>query len=229
MRRTGPYQPGRAELSHVKDESFYPWEGGNQSPKKSLSQPSKKGVTEITYKLHIDGAILPWFSNPSLPHRHSGTSQCSHDGTKVLPCEQESSFWPCLSFLPHSSPLRSFYRCRTFWNLHQISTHRFSGSGTSHIWSVTTKKVWKNASTTSLTLRPAASVPSWNPNWYCASPLWRVNRLTTKGSNPALQSTGCFGTMKCMCYNWQRLASEKKDTERVTHSFNGEINEEWWS
>lgn len=52
MRRTGPYQPGRAELSHVKDESFYPWEGGNQSPKKSLSQPSKKGVTEITYKLH---------------------------------------------------------------------------------------------------------------------------------------------------------------------------------
>lgn len=77
-----------------------------------------------------------------------------------------------------------------------------------------------------LTLRPAASVPSWNPNWHCASPLWRVNRLTTKGMNPALQSTGCLGTMKCICYNWQCLTSEKKYTERVTNFFNGEINEE---
>lgn len=228
MRMTGPYQPGRAELSHVQAESL-PLGRRNQSPKKGLSQSSKKGVTEITYKFHTDGVILLWFSNHSLPHRHSGTSQCSHDGTMVLPYQQESSFWACLSSLPYSSPWNPsidvqhpeiYIKCPLTISVSQRHpTYDLSPP----------KRFEKMPIQLHWTLRPAASVTSWNPNWHWASPLWRVNRATTKGMNCALQTTGCFETMKCICYNWQCLTSEKNYTERVIHFFNGEISEEWWS
>lgn len=209
--------------------SHYPWEGGNQSPQKGLSQPSKKGITEITYKFHIDGAILLWFSNHSLPHHHSGTSQCSHDGTMELPYEQVLLL--VLPFISSPTPHP--------WNPSIDVEHSeiyikcpltISVSPGHPTYDLSPpKRFEKMPIQLHLTLRPAASVPSWNPNWHCASPLWSVNRLTAKGMNPALQSTGCLGTMKCICYNWQCLTLEKKYTERVTHFFNGEINEEWWS
>lgn len=59
MRMTGPYQPGRADLSHLQDESLPLGRRVSVTKKKSLSQLSKEAVTEITHKFHGGGTTLP--------------------------------------------------------------------------------------------------------------------------------------------------------------------------
>lgn len=51
--------------------SHYPWEGRYQSPKSTLSQPSKGRVTEITCKFHINGTTLPVHSLTTACHTTS--------------------------------------------------------------------------------------------------------------------------------------------------------------